>query len=221
MLIKEFKEEDLLIVRNRMVAEQLEKRGVHNVRVLAAMRDVPRHELVPPEQYLFAYDDRPLPIGAGQTISQPYMVGIMTQALCPSVEDIVLEIGTGSGYQAAVLSRLVREVISIEFVPELADRARSTLRRLGVSNVTVIAGDGSDGLSSKGPYNGIVVTAGAPSVPNALRNQLIDKGRLVLPVGTMAYQRLLIVRRLGDSWQEEWCEGCVFVPLRGENGWRN
>ena len=184
MSLGELETDDQVALRDRMVGEQLEARGVHDARVLAAMRDVPRHEFVPSGQHRFAYDDRPLSIGDGQTISQPYMVAIMTGALCPATEDLVLEVGTGSGYQAAVLSKLVREVISIEFVPQLADRARATLVRLGVSNVTVIAGDGSEGFATRQPYNGIIVTAGAPRVPDTLRHQLADGGRLVIPAGT-------------------------------------
>ena len=219
MSLGELETDDQVALRDRMVGEQLEARGVHDARVLAAMRDVPRHEFVPSGQHRFAYDDRPLSIGDGQTISQPYMVAIMTGALCPATEDLVLEVGTGSGYQAAVLSKLVREVISIEFVPQLADRARATLVRLGVSNVTVIAGDGSEGFATRQPYNGIIVTAGAPRVPDTLRHQLADGGRLVIPAGTTTYQQLLVIRRLGDSWQKAWREGCVFVPLQGRHGW--
>ena len=208
-----------VVLRGRMVAEQLEVRGVHDARVLAAMREVPRHEFVPPGQQRFAYDDRPLPIGSGQTISQPYMVAIMTQALCPTPADLVLEVGTGSGYQAAVLSKLVREVVSIEWVPQLADRARATLARLGVSNVMVLAGDGSEGFAERQPYNGIIVTAGAPRAPQTLRQQLASWGRLVIPVGTTSYQQLLVIRRQGGHCEEEWREGCVFVPLQGTHGW--
>ena len=215
----ELEPDDHVALRDRMVAEQLEARGIHAARVLAAMREVPRHEFVPPGQQRFAYDDRPLPIGSGQTISQPYMVAIMTQSLCPTPADLVLEVGTGSGYQAAVLSKLVREVVSIEWVPQLADRARAMLARLGVSNATVLAGDGSEGFAEGQPYNGIIVTAGAPQVPQTLRQQLAEGGRLVIPVGTTSYQQLLVIRRQGGCCEEEWREGCVFVPLQGKHGW--
>ncbi len=220
MSIRDPHPDDYSALRAHMVTEQLEAQRVDDARILAAMRQVPRHEFVPPDLRRFAYDDRPLSIGSGQTISQPYMVAVMTAALCPAPTDLVLEVGTGSGYQAAILAMLAREVVSIESVPELADGARATLARLGISSVTVIEGDGSAGLPERQPYDGIIVTAGAPRVPEPLRQQIADGGRLVVPVGTTSYQQVVVIQRHGERFDEEAREGCVFVPLKGKYGWR-
>ncbi len=220
MSIRDPHPDDYSALRARMVTEQLEAQRVDDARILAAMRQVPRHEFVPPDLRRFAYDDRPLSIGSGQTISQPYMVAVMTAALCPAPTDLVLEVGTGSGYQAAILAMLAREVVSIESVPELADGARATLARLGISSVTVIEGDGSAGFPERQPYDGIIVTAGAPRVPEPLRQQIADGGRLVVPVGTTSYQQVVVIQRHGERFDEEAREGCVFVPLKGKYGWR-
>ena len=220
MSIRDPHPDDYSALRAHMVTEQLEAQRVDDARILAAMRQVPRHEFVPPDLRRFAYDDRPLSIGSGQTISQPYMVAVMTAALCPAPTDLVLEVGTGSGYQAAILAMLAREVVSIESVPELADGARATLARLGISSVTVIEGDGSVGFPERQPYDGIIVTAGAPRVPEPLRQQIADGGRLVVPVGTTSYQQVVVIQRHGGRFNEEAREGCVFVPLKGQHGWR-
>ena len=220
MSIRDPHPDDYGALRAHMVTEQLEAQGVDDVRILAAMRQVARHEFVPPGLQRFAYDDRPLSIGSGQTISQPYMVAVMTAALCPAAMDLVLEVGTGSGYQAAILAMLAREVVSIESVPELAAGARATLARLGISSVTVIEGDGSAGFPERQPYDGIIVTAGAPRVPEPLRQQLANGGRLVVPVGTTSYQQVVVIQRHGERFDEEAREGCVFVPLKGKHGWR-
>ena len=204
--------------RLRMVEDQLRSRGIHHAGVLRAMSTVPRHEFVPEQHRLAAYEDRPLPIGYGQTISQPYMVAVMTAALQPEAADRVLEVGTGSGYQAAVLAQLVSEVVTFEWVPTLADRAKATCARLGIENVHVYSGDGSLG-SKDSPFDGIIVTAGAPAVPAPLFEQLSDGGRLVIPVGTRLRQVLTVIRRTGEGFQEEQREGCVFVPLQGRCGW--
>lgn len=201
-----------------MVDEQVRARGIRHEGVLQAMREVPRHEFVPAECRADAYDDRPLPIGQGQTISQPYMVAAMTAALDPGDGDQVLEVGTGSGYQAAVLARLVGSVRTIEWVPELADRARATFERLGVTNVEVSTGDGSLGIPGE-QFDGIIVTAGAPEVPPALVEQLANGGRIVMPCGTRYHQVLTVIQRNNHSFQEEQRDGCVFVPLQGESGW--
>lgn len=205
--------------REQMVRDQLVERGISHPAVLAAMREVPRHEFVAASQRAFAYDDRPLAVGYGQTISQPYMVAVMTEALDPHLDERVLEVGTGSGYQAAVLARLVREVISIECVPELAAQAGETLRQLRITNVTLIVGDGTLGYPERQPYDGIIVTAGAPAVPETLIAQLGEGGRVVIPVGSQMYQELFVIRRREGKIVEEHREGCVFVPLRGKYGW--
>ena len=210
---------DPLIARQHMVKEQLEARGVDDPRVLAAFLEVPRHKFV--EEYLKykAHEDYPLSIGYGQTISQPYMVALMTQSLRPKPEDKVLEIGTGSGYQAAILSRLCRVVYSVERISALASRARKTLDELGYYNVHVRLGDGSQGFSKEGPYDGIVVTAGAPHVPGILVSQLAENGRLIIPVGSETLQELKRITRTKDGVQEESLGGCRFVKLIGKNGW--
>jgi protein-L-isoaspartate(D-aspartate) O-methyltransferase len=210
---------DSRLARERMVATQIAARGVRDERVLRALRDVPREAFVPPALKHDAYEDRPLPIGEGQTISQPYIVAAMTVLLAPGPEDHVLDIGTGSGYQAAILAMLVRSVVSIERHASLAARAVETLASLGITNVDVIVGDGSDGYPVRAPYDRILVAAGAPDVPASLGNQLSDGGRLVMPVGPPAFQRLTVVDRRGGSLIRTDGEGCVFVPLVGRHGW--
>jgi protein-L-isoaspartate(D-aspartate) O-methyltransferase len=206
--------------RAQMVAGQLERRGVREARVLDAMRHVPRHMFVPRDQRAGAYEDRALPIGYAQTISQPYMVAIMSAALGPVAGKRVLEIGTGSGYQAAVLAELAADVITIERRPELGEMARQTLTSLGYTSITVIVGDGSLGYPACAPYAGILVTAGAPQVPVSLKAQLADGGRLVVPVGSQEHQDLLVIERVGETFVEVRAEACVFVPLIGREGWR-
>ena len=205
--------------RDRMVRTQIEARGVTDVRVLAALRAVPRELFVPLAEQAEAYDDRALPIGLGQTISQPYMVASMTAALALTPADRVLEVGTGSGYQAAVLGKMAGEVWSIERHAPLADDARQRLEALGLSNVHVVVGDGTTGLAEHAPYDAILVTAGAPAVPHALREQLADGGRLVIPVGPASHQDLMVCRRRGSSFEDRMGEACVFVPLVGRDGW--
>jgi protein-L-isoaspartate(D-aspartate) O-methyltransferase len=210
---------DLSEARERMVATQIAARGVTDSRVLAAMREVPRHLFVPEAVGRDAYDDRPLPIGEGQTISQPYMVAAMSAALAPTPTDRVLEVGTGSGYQAAILARLARSVVTIERHPSLAARAERTLSALGILNVRVVLGDGSKGYPADAPYDRILVTAAAPAVPEPLKSQLADGGRLVMPVGPETLQRLMRINRQADRYTGHEGEGCVFVPLIGEHGW--
>ena len=195
--------------RREMVALQIRDRGVRSERVLAAMSAVPRHEFVPANQTAAAYSDHALPIGEGQTISQPYVVAAMTQAL---------SLG-GSGYQAAVLSLLASEVIAIEFVPHLADAARDRLARLGYSNVQVEQGDGSMGWPAGAPYDAILVAAAAPDIPAPLVEQLTEGGRLVIPVGSVEEQNLLRVVKRGNQIFSETLFPCRFVPLRGHHGW--
>lgn len=204
-----------------MVAEQLAKRGIRDERVLEAMQAVPRHHFVPSEDQHLAYADGPLPIGHRQTISQPFIVALMTQLLELKGEERVLEVGAGSGYQAAVLGHLAREVYSVERIPELAAKAEATLRELGIENVHVEVGDGTQGLPEHAPYDGIIVTAAAPQVPKPLKEQLADGGRLVLPVGSQMGQVLERWRRDGDQYQRETLTPVAFVPLVGQEGWES
>jgi protein-L-isoaspartate(D-aspartate) O-methyltransferase len=204
--------------RRRLLAE-LRREGVRDERVLAALEAVPRELFVEPRRRDQAYDNVALPIGQGQTISQPLVVGLMTQALALAGSEHVLEVGTGSGYQAAVLCRLARYVVSVERIPDLAERARARLSRLGCTNVEVHVSNGSLGWPAAAPYVAIVVTAGAPEVPAALVDQLADGGRLVIPVGTRAAQHLLRVRRQGSRTTTEDLGPVRFVPLLGEQGW--
>lgn len=213
-------EPDYGALRLAMVRKQLEARGIRDQRVLEAMRAVPRHRFIPESRRYAAYDDMPLEIGYGQTISQPYMVGLMTQMLEVKPTDRVLEIGTGSGYQAAILASLAREVFTVERVPELAQRAQQTLYELGYDNVRVYEGDGTYGLSDHATYDGIIVTAGAPHVPEALKEQLAEGGRLVCPVGPRGMQHLIRIRREKQGFREEEGIGCIFVPLIGADGWQ-
>lgn len=206
--------------RHQMVDHQIQARGVEDHLVLDAMRKVPRHVFVPREYADSAYADRPLPIGHGQTISQPYMVAVMTEALKLSGHEKVLEVGTGSGYQAAILAEIVDHVVTLERLPELAEAAEETLRQMSYINVEVIVGDGSKGYAPRAPYDGIIVTAGAPEVPVVLIEQLADGGRLVIPVGNSFQQTLTRVTKRGDDRNVERLEGCVFVPLIGEYGWK-
>lgn len=204
-----------------MVRDQLMGRGISDSAVLAAMRQVPREEFVDPGMRELAYEDHPLPIAKGQTISQPFIVAYMTEALELTGSDRVLEVGTGSGYAAAVLSRIVDRVYSVERLEELAEDARRRLERLGYGNVVVLVGDGSLGWPEHAPYDAIVVTAGAPRVPTPLLRQLTGGGRLVIPVGPSSLlQNLVRVRRVGDDEvrYEELC-GVRFVPLVGAEGW--
>jgi protein-L-isoaspartate(D-aspartate) O-methyltransferase len=205
--------------REAMVRSQIERRGVSDAGVVAAMRAIPREVFVPAHLAESAYDDRALPIGSEQTISQPYMVAVMTQALRLTPESRVLEIGTGSGYQAAVLSHLARQVTTMERRPELAEQARARLADLGCTNVRVVVGDGSAGHAEGAPYDAILVTAGAPRVPAPLTAQLADGGRLVIPVGTAREQDLVTIERHADELTQTAGEPCVFVPLVGRFGW--
>jgi protein-L-isoaspartate(D-aspartate) O-methyltransferase len=207
--------------RERMVATQIEARGITDPLVLDAMRIVPRERFVPASLAKFAYDDGPLPIGHGQTISQPYIVAVMAQAAGLKPGARALEIGTGSGYGTAVLSRLAAEVYTVERVGTLADAARDRLAKLGYGNVHVLEGDGTLGWAAHAPYDAIVVTAGGPRVPKALLDQLAVGGRLVMPVGPAArHQRLVRVTRTDvQEYQYEDLEEVAFVRLIGAEGW--
>ena len=205
-----------------MVARQLEARGIDDDRVLEAMRRVPRERFLPERLQASAFDDGPLPIGEGQTISQPYMVGSMTEALGLQGTERVLEIGTGSGYQTAVLAELAHEVISIERHQSLAERARSILTELGYENTRVQVADGTLGWPESAPYSAILVTAGAPKAPLALLSQLDEAGRLVVPVGDR-YSQVIEThsRNPQGTWNINRSTACRFVPLIGEQGWDN
>lgn len=203
----------------RMVDAQLVSRGIADAGVLAAMRELPRHLFVGPGMEQSAYGDHALPIGEGQTISQPYMVALMTEALRLSGSERVLEIGTGSGYQTAVLAELAEQVFSVERVRPLAERARDTLEQLGVMNVAIMVGDGTVGWSEFAPFDRIIVTAGAPDIPESVLEQLGDPGIMVIPVGSQGMQELQVVeRRSGETTLHE-AGSCVFVPLVGREGW--
>jgi protein-L-isoaspartate(D-aspartate) O-methyltransferase len=207
------------VERKAMVEHQLRRRRIGDERVLAAMEKVPRHRFLASPDDRGAYGDYPLPIGEGQTISQPYMVALMTEALCLAGAERVLEIGTGSGYQAAILAELAREVHSVERFAGLAERARAVLVALGYHNVTVIVGDGSLGHPEAAPYDRIIVTAAAPHIAQPWVDQLAEGGILVAPVGDRWGQSLMrCVKRAGKVGQED-LGGCVFVPLVGEHGW--
>lgn len=206
-------------LREAMVTHQLVARGIKDPRVLEAIREVPRHLFVLPAYADRAYDDTPLAIKEGQTISQPYMVAWMTELLGLEGEEVVLEVGTGSGYQAAVLARLAKRVYSIERIASLAESASKRLKELGAANVEVVVGDGTRGLKEHAPYQGIIVTAGAPRVPPLLVEQLAEGGRLVIPIGSTAMQMLTVIEKKGGEAVASSEGSCVFVPLVGRDGW--
>ncbi|HUF38905.1 MAG TPA: protein-L-isoaspartate(D-aspartate) O-methyltransferase [Anaerolineales bacterium] len=210
---------DFDAARAEMVQRQLIERGIRSPRVLAAMRVVPRHLFVPERLQHLAYSDGPLAIGEDQTISQPYVVGLMTELLELEPDDKVLEIGTGSGYQAAILAKLAGEVYSVERFESLGKAARVALRNAGADNVRVFIEDGSQGLQEHAPYDAVVVTAAAPAAPRALLEQMADGGRLVLPIGDRRGQRLQRIRRKGDRFTRSRLVPVAFVPLRGRYGW--
>ncbi len=202
-----------------MVDAQLRRRGIHDERVLRAMEIVPRHEFVPWQLQREAYQDSPVPIGEGQTISQPYIVAHMLEALRLSPEDRVLEVGTGTGYEAAVMSRIVREVYTIERFPSLAEAAKKIFDRLGYTNIHVVIGDGSRGYADAAPYDAIIVAAAAPRVPDALVEQLKDGGRAIVPVGEADLQQLRLISKNDGAVQRQTLDACRFVPLVGEEGY--
>lgn len=206
-------------MRKRMVEEQLVGRGISDKRVLGAFLKVPRHKFIPDEYVESSYSDCPLPIGSGQTISQPYMVALMTEHLGLKGPERVLEVGTGSGYQTAILAELAGGVYSIERIDELARKADEALKELGYDNFSIKVGDGTLGWEEEAPYGGIIVTAGTPQIPQSIIKQLKDGGRLVIPVGGAFSQILTIAEKKGESIKTASVCGCVFVPLIGEEGW--
>jgi protein-L-isoaspartate(D-aspartate) O-methyltransferase len=205
--------------RQAMIEWQLRRRGISDPQVLLAMFEVPRHEFVPLADQQAAYSDRPIMIGEGQTISQPYMVAAMTVAAQVSPGDKVLEIGTGSGYQAAILAQLGAEVITMERVRRLAESARERLVRLGYHGIRVVSEDGSEGFPAGAPYDAILVPAAAPAVPQALVSQLSEGGRLVIPVGTLQLQTLQVISKHGQKMSVRELDDCQFVPLVGRQAW--
>jgi protein-L-isoaspartate(D-aspartate) O-methyltransferase len=213
------KEPDYGAQREQMVEQQLVSRGISDQRVLDAMRTVPRHRFVPQQVRHMAYWDGPLSIGEGQTISQPYIVALMTELLRLRGEERVLEVGCGSGYQAAVLACLVEEVITIERHASLASRADQTLKEEGYDNVQVLVGDGSLGVPLAGLFDAIIITAAAPAIPSALKEQTAVGGRIVAPVGSLGSQVLEVLERRGTKWRSERSIPVMFVPLIGEHGW--
>ena len=204
--------------RVAMVELQLRGRGIRDPRVLAAMQRVPRHEFLPPELQREAYEDRPLPIGYGQTVSQPYIVAAMLEALELQPSDRVLEVGTGSGYQTALLAELAGKVYSIERHPPLAEQAREALARLGYTRVEVVVGDGTEGLAGAAPFDAILVSAAAPKLPPPLLEQLAEGGRMIVPVGFSAGQELELVRKEHGQPRITRLDACRFVPLIGREG---
>lgn len=210
---------DHAAARARMVKDQLAARGIRDPRVLQAFARVPRQEFIPEAFRAQAYEDHPLPIGEGQTISQPYMVALMTEQLRLQGHERVLEIGSGSGYQTAILAELALEIVAVERVPALLTAARRHLQALGYTNVQWVLGDGSLGWPSAAPYDAILAAAAAPQVPPSLLDQLAEGGRLVLPVGPADNQVLLRLEKHQGTWHREEIARCAFVPLVGEGGW--
>jgi protein-L-isoaspartate(D-aspartate) O-methyltransferase len=206
--------------REMMVKEQVQRRGITEPRLLSVLRRVPRDRFVKLVDLPHAYEDHPLQIGEGQTISQPFIVALMTTLLGLQGDENVLEVGTGSGYQAAVLGYMAKTVHTVERIPSLAERAQRILREIGLNNVFVHLGDGSLGWQDAAPYQAIVVTAAAPQAPQSLLNQLTDGGRMVIPVGSKPDQELQVWQRNGDVFDYEVNIPVVFVPLRGEYGWK-
>jgi len=216
-----WKMDDLEQARERMVIEQLERRGICDPRVLAAMRMVERDRFIPAQYAAQAYEDEPLPIGAEQTISQPYMVALMCEVARLGGGERVLEVGTGSGYGAAVLARLAAEVYSIEFLPALYELAHVRLEALGFTNVHLCCRDGSEGWPERAPFDAIVVTAAMPGIVRPLLEQLKPDGRLIAPIGEADLQTLVRISRRGQSWSEEYFGECRFVKMTGRYGFEN
>lgn len=206
--------------RDEMVRSQIEYRGLHNPRLLAAMRTLPRHLFVLKDDEIIAYRDEPIPIGFKQTISQPYITALMTSLANLEGDETVMEVGTGSGYQAALLALLAKRVVSIERIPELAERASKVINEIGITNVEIHTGDGSLGYARAAPYQAILVTAAAPSAPQVLLDQLSDGGKLIIPTGERGVQQLQVWQREADRFEYEDILPVAFVPLLGRFGWR-
>lgn len=214
-------ENEYTLARERMVRDQIVPRRISDEGVLSAMRTVPRHRFVPPDLRHLAYADAPLPIGHRQTISQPYIVALMTSLLELKEDDKVFEVGTGSGYQAAILAHIANQVFTIERIGEIADKTRELFQELGLENIHVFEGDGSVGLEEEAPFDAIIVTAAAPKVPEPLKEQLADDGRMVLPVGGRNGQILELWKRKGRKLKKDRLAPVAFVPLVGDQGWES
>lgn len=206
--------------REKMVETQIKARRITDERILKVMKEIPRHEFIDGALESVAYQDSPLPIGYGQTISQPFIVALMTQLLDVKEDHKVLEIGTGSGYQTAILSKLAMSVVTVERIPELYQEAKERLYRLNCDNVIVVKADGSIGYKEYAPYDRVIVTASAPKLPEALIEQLSDQGLIVIPIGNRISQRLETIKKDGDTIRRERGEGVIFVPLIGKEGWQ-
>jgi len=211
---------DLELERECMVKEQIMRRGILEPHLLSVLRDIPRHLFGQPIDWSSAYEDHPLQIGESQTISQPFIVALMTSLLSLQGDENVLDVGTGSGYQAAILGRMARVVHSVEYIPSLAECAGQVLQKVGITNVIIHVGDGSQGWIESAPYNAILVAAAAPAVPQPLLDQLAEGGRMVIPVGNKPRQELQVWKRVGDHFEYEANIPVVFVPLRGDYGWK-
>ncbi len=211
---------DFEFLRQQMVDEQLIPRGISDRAVLSVFRKVPRHEFVGPEYMDSAYDDHPLPIGNGQTISQPYMVALMTEQLNLKGGEKILEIGAGSGYQAAILAEIASRVHTVERIETLAKKCDTVLKTLGYKNIKVVVGDGTLGYEEAAPYDGIIVTCGSPGIPSSYIEQLKTGGILVMPIGSQFSQVLTVVKKTKEGVQTKEVCGCVFVPLIGKDGWK-
>jgi protein-L-isoaspartate(D-aspartate) O-methyltransferase len=211
-------EDSYLAARHSMVEKQLRRRGIRDERVLNAMLEVPRHEFVPDLYRAQAYEDHPIPINEDQTVSQPFIVAVGLQALELNGTESVLEVGTGSGYQTALLALLARNVYTIERHESLARMAEATLQSLGVTNINVAVGDGSRGWREHSPYDAVLVSAAAPGIPQSLVEQLSARGRMVIPVGTQHKQELQLIRKRDAEYSAETLEACRFVPLLGTEG---
>jgi protein-L-isoaspartate(D-aspartate) O-methyltransferase len=210
---------DRFVAQRRQLVERMQERGIRDLDLLRLFEQVPRHLFVPEAMAHRAYDDAPVPIGFGQTASQPSLQAMYMQILAIRRGDRVLEIGTGSGYQTAVLAQLADRVYSVERIRELATRAREALDAMRISNVAILVGDGTIGWSRYAPYDAILVAAGGPEIPQPLVDQLADGGRMLVPVGTREMQRLVLVRRVGTAVEQEEVLDCTFVPLLGRFGW--
>jgi protein-L-isoaspartate(D-aspartate) O-methyltransferase len=212
---------DFALLRKRMVEEQLMPRGIKDPRVLEVFSKVERHQFIPEDLRGSAYADYPVPIGEGQTISQPFIVALMTESLEIGPEDKILEIGTGSGYQAAILAELAKEVYTIERIESLAKKAEALLKDLGYNNITIKVDDGTLGWKENAPFNKIIITAASPRIPLPLTEQLAENGKLILPLGETFSQVLTLVEKKANQLKHQQICGCVFVPLVGKYGWKN
>ncbi len=212
---------DFAILRKRMVQEQLVPRGIKDPRVLEVFSKIERHKFIPDDFRSSSYADYPVSIGEGQTISQPFIVALMTQSLEVNPEDKILEIGTGSGYQTAVLAGLAKEVYTIERIESLAKRAEALLKEIGYNNITIKVDDGTLGWKENAPFDKIIITAASPRIPLPLTEQLTEKGKLIVPLGESFSQVLTLVEKRADRLQYQQICGCVFVPLVGKYGWKN